>query len=92
MDRKWDQDDEVLVRVEMELEMGALDVLDRVVVKQKVDAREELPDEASWYAKATMTGAKRKTGMKMSQGSKMPEVAKIDEIAATWGRQDRQKG
>ena len=71
MDRKWDQVDEVLVRVGMELEMGALDVLDRVVGEQKVDAHDELPDEESWYARATMTRAKHASGMKMALESKM---------------------
>ena len=68
------------------------EVLGRVVVERKVDAHEELPDEANWYSKATMTNAKLASGVKMPQGTKTPEAAKIGEDAATWVRQRREQG
>ena len=64
----------------------------RVEVERKMDAHEELPDEANWYSKATMTNAKLASGVKMPQGTKTPEAAKIGEDAATWVRQRREQG
>ena len=60
----------------------------RVEVERKMDAHEELPDEANWYSKATMTSVKLASESKVSQGSKTPKAAKMDVDAATWVRQD----
>ena len=66
-------------------------VQDHDEVERKVDALEELPDEAkNWYSKATMTSVKLASEAKMSHGSETSGAAKKDVGAATWARQKRE--
>ena len=43
-------------------------VQDHDEVERKVDAREELPDEANWYSTATMTSVKLASEAEVSRG------------------------
>ena len=66
-------------------------VQDHDEVERRVDAREELPDEANWYSTATMTSVKLASEAEVSRGSKMSEAARTGVDAATWVRQKREK-
>ena len=84
--------DEVGERIEREgrWERPVGVVQGRVEVERKVDALEELPDEAGWYSKARMKCVKFASVVKVFPGSKTSEVAKKN-AAATWERQDRER-
>ena len=63
------------------------EVLGRVVVERKVDAHEELPDEANWYSTATMTSAKLASEAEVPRGARSSEAARRSADAATWVQQ-----
>ena len=60
------------------------EVKGHVEVEWKVDALEELPDEAVWHSKAMRKQVTSASAGEVSLGSKTSEAAMRNAVAATW--------